>query len=163
MENTNIQEKLEIIIKQEETLVFKSLSNEDALAIGLSIIEATKKNNKAVTINILKNGQTIFHHAMDGTTPDQDSWIKKKSNVVLRHHHSSYYMRLYNEMKKRSYFEFYSASPFEYATHGGAFPITIEGSGVIGVITVSGLTQEEDHGLIVEALTNFLTIVSPNC
>lgn len=160
MENTNIQEKLDIIKRQEEKLVFKCFSNEDALEIGLSIIESTKKINKAVSIHIVKNGQTIFHHAMDGTTPDQDEWIKKKSNVVLRHHHSSYYMRLYNEMKNRSYFEFYSVSPFDYAIHGGAFPIAVEGSGVIGVITVSGLSQEEDHGLIVEAFTKFLTKTS---
>ncbi len=66
-------------------------------------------------------------------------------------------MRLYNEMKNRSYFDFYSLDPFDYALHGGAFPIAIKGSVVIGVITVSGLAQEEDHGLIVEAFTKFLT------
>ena len=160
MENINIQKKLEIIKKQEENLVFKSFSNEDALEIGLSIIEFAKKIKKSVAINIVKNGQTVFHYAMDGTSSDQDEWIKKKSNVVLRHHHSSYYMRLYNELKNRSYFEFYSVSPFDYAIHGGAFPIAIEGTGVIGVITVSGLSQEEDHELIVEAFTKFLNKTS---
>ena len=120
------------------------------------IKEAAKKVKKPIAINIQKNGQTVFHYAMDGTSPDQDEWIKKKSNVTLRHHHSSYYMRLYNEFKNRSYFEFYQVSPYEYAIHGGAFPITIERLGVIGVITVSGLTQEEDHNLIVEAITKYL-------
>jgi len=157
MENITIQQKLEKIKEQEETLLFKSFSNENALEIGLFIIESAKKFKKSVAVNIVKNGQTVFHYAMDGTSPDQDEWIKKKSNVVFRHHHSSYYMKLYNELKNRSYFEFYSVSPFEYAIHGGAFPITIEGSGVIGVITVSGLAQEEDHELIVEAITKFQT------
>ncbi|MFB7142594.1 heme-degrading domain-containing protein [Gottfriedia sp. NPDC056225] len=152
----NIQTKLEEVRKQEENLIFKSFSNKDALEIGLSIIEAAKGLEKPIAINIVKNGQTVFHYAMDHTAPDQDIWIKRKSNVVLRHHCSSYYMRLYNEMKNRSYYDFYSASPFEFATHGGAFPIKIEGSGVIGVITVSGLAQEDDHNLIVEALTKFL-------
>ena len=160
MENINIQKNLEKIKKQEEKLIFKNFSNEDALEIGLLIIEAAKKIKKPVAINILKNGQTVFHYAMDGTSPDQDEWIKRKSNVVLRHHHSSYYMRLYNEFKNRSYFEFYSVSPYEYAIHGGAFPITTEGSGVIGVITVSGLAQEEDHDMIVEAITKFLNKTS---
>jgi uncharacterized protein (UPF0303 family) len=160
MENINIQKKLEKVKNQEEKLIFKSFSNEDALEIGLFIIEAAKKIKKPVAVNIVKNSQTVFHYAMDGTSPDQDVWIKKKSNVVLRHHHSSYYMRLYNELKNRSYFEFYSVSPFEYAIHGGAFPIMIEGSGVIGVITVSGLAQEEDHDMIVGALTKFLNKTS---
>ncbi|MDP4105708.1 MAG: heme-degrading domain-containing protein [Bacillota bacterium] len=157
MEDINVQKKLDEIKKQEEKLIFKRFSNEDVLEIGLSIIKTAKNMKKSVAVNIIKNGQTVFHYAMDGTSPDQDEWIKRKSNVVLRHYHSSYYMRLYNELKNRSYFEFYSASPFDYAIHGGAFPITIEGSGVIGVITVSGLAQEEDHDMIVEAITKFIT------
>ncbi|NRD79491.1 heme-degrading domain-containing protein [Bacillus sp. BRMEA1] len=156
MDHINIQQKMEKIKKQEEHLLFKRFTNENALEIGLYIVESAKKINKPVAINILKNGQTIFHYAMDGTAPDQDEWIKRKSNVVLRHHHSSYYMRLYNELKNRSYFEFYSVSPYEFALHGGAFPINVEGTGVIGVITVSGLAQEEDHELIIEALMKFL-------
>ncbi|UPM56297.1 heme-degrading domain-containing protein [Gottfriedia acidiceleris] len=156
MVEPTIQQKLEEVRKQEEKLIFKSFSNENALEIGLLIIEASKEFDKPVAINILKNGQSVFHYAMDHTAPDQDLWIKRKSNIVLRHHCSSYYMRLYNEMKNRSYNEFYSASPYEFAAHGGAFPIKIEGSGVIGVITVSGLAQEDDHHLIVEALAKFL-------
>ncbi|WP_416826203.1 heme-degrading domain-containing protein [Ectobacillus polymachus] len=157
MEDIDIQKTLDKIKKQEEKLIFKRFSNEDALEIGLSVIEAAKNIKKSVAVNIIKNGQTVFHYAMDGTSPDQDEWIKRKSNVVLRHHHSSYYMRLYNELKNRSYFDFYSVSQFDYAIHGGAFPIAIEGSGVIGVITVSGLAQEEDHDMIVEAITKFIT------
>lgn len=155
-----LQAKLEEVKKQEKELIFKSFSNEDALHIGLSIVESTKIINKSVAVNIIKNRQTVFHYGMDGTSPDQDEWIKKKSNVVLRHHHSSYYMMLFNQLKDRSYFDFYSASPLEYAVHGGAFPITIEESGVIGVITVSGLTQEEDHALVVKAITEFLNKIS---
>lgn len=160
MENTTRQKNLEKVKMQEENLVFTHFSNEDALEIGLFIIEAAKKIKKPVAVNIVKNRQTIFHYAMDGTSPDQDAWIKKKANVVLRHHHSSYYMRLYNELKNRSYYEFYSVSPSEYAVHGGAFPIKIEGAGVIGVITVSGLAQEEDHDMIVGAITTFLNKTS---
>jgi len=40
----------------------------------------------------------------------------------------------------------------EFAAHGGSFPITIAGSGVIGSVGVSGLPQRDDHELVVEAL-----------
>ena len=42
-----------------------------------------------------------------------------------------------------------------YAAHGGAFPIAVEGAGVIGTVVVSGLPQLEDHALVVEALERF--------
>ena len=37
-------------------------------------------------------------------------------------------------------------------SHGGSFPITVDGVGCIGVVTVSGLPQRDDHELVVEAL-----------
>lgn len=42
------------------------------------------------------------------------------------------------------------------AAHGGGFPLTLEGLGCIGAITVSGLPQVEDHDLIVDALEGLL-------
>lgn len=44
----------------------------------------------------------------------------------------------------------------EYAIHGGAVPVYVEGvEGVVAVVAVSGLVQEEDHGVVVEALLKF--------
>ena len=40
----------------------------------------------------------------------------------------------------------------DYATHGGSFPLAVEGAGVVGSVTVSGLPQRSDHELVVEAL-----------
>ena len=40
----------------------------------------------------------------------------------------------------------------EFAAHGGSFPISLAGTGVIGAVTVSGLPQRDDHQLVVEAL-----------
>ena len=42
--------------------------------------------------------------------------------------------------------------PVRFAAHGGAFPVRLEAAGVVGVVTVSGLPQAEDHALVVEAI-----------
>ena len=46
--------------------------------------------------------------------------------------------------------------PGVYAAHGGSFPITVEGVGVIGAVTVSGRPQLHDHQMVVAALERFL-------
>ena len=43
-----------------------------------------------------------------------------------------------------------------HAAHGGAFPVRLPNAGVIGVVTVSGLPQADDHALVVEAIETFL-------
>lgn len=41
----------------------------------------------------------------------------------------------------------------EYAIHGGAVPVRVEGvEGIVAVVVVSGLTQAEDHQVVVESL-----------
>jgi uncharacterized protein (UPF0303 family) len=40
----------------------------------------------------------------------------------------------------------------DVASHGGSFPIVVDGVGCIGAVTVSGLPQRVDHELVVEAL-----------
>ena len=40
-----------------------------------------------------------------------------------------------------------------YAIHGGGVPVRVKGvEGVIAVVVVSGLKQEEDHMIVVEGL-----------
>ena len=51
-----------------------------------------------------------------------------------------------------SLFEKYALPMADFAAHGGAFPICVQGSGAIGSVTVSGLPQRTDHELVVEAL-----------
>lgn len=45
----------------------------------------------------------------------------------------------------------------EYAIHGGGYPIRVQGvDGVIGVVVVSGLKQEDDHQVVAETIQAFV-------
>lgn len=45
----------------------------------------------------------------------------------------------------------------EYAIHGGGWPVRVQGvEGVVAVIVVSGLKQEQDHGVIVQVVSEYL-------
>jgi uncharacterized protein (UPF0303 family) len=147
---------LQTLRKQENELQFTSFSNEYALELGLALLKGTVTKGKAVTIDITRYGQQLFHYAMEGTSMDNDEWIKRKSNVVRRFGHSSYYMGIYLKNAGQSIQEKYLLPESEYAAHGGSFPLIIRGVGVVGTITVSGMPQAEDHELVVETLRQFL-------
>jgi len=148
---------LTILREQETELQFASFSNETALEVGLALLEAARTEGKAVTIDITRSGQQLFHYAMTGTSADNDAWVKRKSRTVQRFGHSSYSMGIALKIAGQSIEQKYLLPESEYAAHGGAFPLLIRGVGVVGTITVSGLPQAEDHELVVTTLRAFLT------
>ncbi len=147
---------LETLKQEEETLQFDEFTNETAYKLGTRLVEVAAGNKKAVTIDICRNGQQLFHCALAGTNPDNDEWIKRKNRVVNRFNHSSYYMGIYCKTRETTLQEKYFLEPADYGAHGGAFPIIIKHVGVVGTVTVSGLPQEEDHRLVVSVLKEFL-------
>jgi len=149
-------ELLKKLLQQEEEIQFSSFTNEMAFTVGTALLEAAKSKDKPVTIDITRSGQQLFHYAMQGTSLDNDVWIRRKNNVVNRFGHSSFYMGISLQSKGQTIEEKYLISSSEYAAHGGAFPLIIQGVGVVGTITVSGLPQQEDHELVVTMLKQFL-------
>jgi uncharacterized protein (UPF0303 family) len=147
---------LDTLRRQEEELQFRHFDNDTALRLGMQIVEAARLGRKAITVDIVRNGHQLFHCALPGTAPDNDAWVRRKSNVVTRFGHSSYYMGIHYRARGTSFEEAAGLDPDQYAAHGGAFPVIVQGVGVIGSVAVSGLPQAEDHELLVGVLREFL-------
>jgi uncharacterized protein (UPF0303 family) len=60
------------------------------------------------------------------------------------------------KLKGTTLFERQGLPVADYAADGGSFPLAVEGAGVVGSVTVSGLPQRDDHNLVVEALCAML-------
>ena len=142
--------------QEEQELQFARFSNEDAVALGLSLYETAKEKKLPVTIDITRNGHQLFHLSMPGTSPDNDQWVARKIKLVSRVGMSSYHVNVFLRSLGMTLEERFELSHFEYAAHGGCFPVILKGTGQIGTVTISGLTQEEDHALAVSAVRAYL-------
>jgi uncharacterized protein (UPF0303 family) len=153
-----LDQDLEKIALQEKLLRFPHFDSDVAWAVGTALKAAAEKRNVSVAIEIQLNGHKLFSFAMAGTTPDNWDWIRRKRNVVLRYHRSSYAIGLKHERDRTTVHEKSGLDVKDYATHGGCFPILLNGTGVVGTITVSGLPQREDHDLVVAVLQEYLNL-----
>jgi uncharacterized protein (UPF0303 family) len=153
-----IERDIEKIALQEKRLQFKFFDSKLAWILGSKLKEAAEKRKAAVAIDIQLNGHPLFFFAMPGTTPNNIDWIRRKRNVVVRFHRSSYAIGLTYERDQTTLQAKTGADLRDYATHGGGFPVILEGTGCIGAITVSGLPQREDHMLIVSVLQDYFGI-----
>ncbi|WP_267873618.1 heme-degrading domain-containing protein [Massilia sp. Se16.2.3] len=143
---------LDDLLREEEQLRFERFSNADALDIGMRLVALAREAGKPVTIEIRRNGALLFAHATDGAPPDHAEWIRRKANLANRLGHSSYYVHTEVLARGGDIDAMPGFDARDYAAHGGAFPIVVEGSGQIGTITVSGLPGPQDHALVVCAL-----------
>ncbi|MCU1403784.1 MAG: heme-degrading protein, partial [Glaciihabitans sp.] len=92
-----------------------------------------------------------------GTTADNDDWVARKIRTVRRFEQSSFLVGRRHAAAGTDFAESTGLDLSLYAAHGGCFPIVVRDAGLVGTVTVSGLLQEDDHALVVEALTEFLS------
>jgi uncharacterized protein (UPF0303 family) len=145
-------EDLDRIALQERELVLPAFDTLIAWQLGSRIRAMATERNLPVVIDVRRFGQPLFYIALEGTTPDNVEWVRRKSNVVARFHCSSYAIGLKEKLKNVTLIESQGLPLADYATHGGSFPLAVTGAGILGSVTVSGLPQRSDHELAVEAL-----------
>jgi uncharacterized protein (UPF0303 family) len=142
---------------EEEELRFTSFTNHDAWALGTALVDAARRQQAPVAVDISRNGQQLFHAALPGTSADNDSWIRRKTAVVNRFGHSTLYVRQSFVERGTTFEEATGLDLEQYAAHGGGFPILVRDVGPVGVVVVSGLPQLEDHRMVVAALRGQLS------
>jgi uncharacterized protein (UPF0303 family) len=155
----DIERDLARLALQEERLRFERFDAGTAWDLGLALKAAADKRGVGVALDISTPSHTLFSHAMEGATPDNAEWVRRKRNVTFRFHRSSYATSLDLKRDGRTLREKEGLKDDDYMAHGGCFPIRLVGSSlVIGAITVSGLPQREDHDLLTRALAEFLGV-----
>ncbi|MCB8880199.1 heme-degrading domain-containing protein [Acidisoma cellulosilytica] len=144
------------IARQEASLTFGKFTENTAWALGSLIRHRGEAEGWPIVVDIRLFHRQLFFAALPGSAPDNVEWARRKRNVVERFHRSSYAVGREMVAKKDTLANRYGLSLAEYADHGGGFPITLQGTGVIGAIVVSGLPQRDDHMLIVDTLCEML-------
>lgn len=151
-------EKLKSALAADESrLQLRAFSNADALAVGTTLIRLARQKGKPVAVVIRRNGELVFAHAMDGCSADNAEWLDRKCRVVQRYGRSSYYMGVAYRARGTTFEAHTGLDTRQYAAKGGAFPLLLKGTGMVGVVAVSGLSEEDDHALVVQALGELVT------
>jgi uncharacterized protein (UPF0303 family) len=142
--------------RDEQRLVFTRFDNADAWQLGCLLVDLATGRDLPIAVDIRRGAQQLFHAALPGSTADNDAWIARKVRVVERYGASSYLVGRRLAAKGQKLDAAMGVDEALYAAHGGAFPVRVRDVGVVGVVTVSGLPQAEDHALVVEAVDTVL-------
>lgn len=143
---------LDSIESEEKELLLDHFEEDDAWRLGNLIVEEARGKNLPIAVDIRRPGQILFHAALPGASPDNEEWVRRKTNVVFRFHRSSFAVGVSLALAEKTLEEKSYIDSREFSPHGGSFPLVVRGAGLVACATVSGLPQEEDHALVVACL-----------
>ena len=144
-----------VLLEEEEVLKLPLLTNNDALEIGEIATTLGKQRKLPIAVEVRIGEWVVFHASLEGSKPENDWWIGKKSRAVMMKQHSTMYERVSAEELGIDWYKENKVGDDTHAIHGGALPL-ITPSGFAGILIISGLPQVEDHLFAVEVLTEFL-------
>lgn len=145
-------DKLTVLSDQDTELRFTSFAHDDALTVGQGIIDLARQRNLTISTSVWLGEQLVFQAALHGTTADNDGWMNRKAAVVRRFDKAS--LLVAEQMAAYGIDDPATArmvDPMRYAFNGGAVPIRI-GATQVGVAVASGVNDDVEHDLVVEAL-----------
>ena len=151
---SKLDQDLQRLALQEQVLQLDGFDETSAWELGTLIKRICETRGVAVTIEVRRAKETLFFYNMAGVVPNNAEWVRRKRNVVELLHRSSYAVGMSNQKDNTSLPQKTGVALNDYAEHGGSFPIRVKRVGCIGVVTVSGVPQREDHAIVVEALAS---------
>ncbi|MEU1972167.1 heme-degrading domain-containing protein [Microbacterium sp. NPDC019599] len=146
------RETLTLIEAEERELVLPRFDLEDAWRLGSAMRATALERELPIVIGITLGEARVFHTALAGSSADNDGWLERKTRVARRYGRSSYGVGQAFKANGRDFDSDGRLDTTLYAAHGGVFPITIAGVGMVGTVGVSGLPQADDHAFVVEHL-----------
>lgn len=141
---------------EEAELVLARFDLADAWDLGSRMRQAALDAALPIVIGITLGEARVFHTGLPGSSADNDGWLDRKARVARRYGRSSYGVGLSFRAAGNDFDTDARLDPTRFAAHGGVFPLTVAGVGVVGTVGVSGLPQADDHAFVVEHLRAFI-------
>lgn len=158
----DLEETIARVEEDERRLQFLTFSDEDAFTLGTQMRTLALARGHAITIDIARGEQRLFHTALPGTSAHNGKWIERKKRTVREWGCSSYAVGLRFPLLDAPYSLEMAPwmDPRSYSGSGGGFPIVVVGAGLVGTVAISGLRHDLDHDFIVDALERFLGLTA---
>jgi uncharacterized protein (UPF0303 family) len=136
-------------------LDFPSMTNDDAVALGLVAVELIREWDLSLAVDIVLAGDLVFRAKLKNTGPGNDPWLRKKAATATRFGEASFLVKMRHLEAGTPFEQRSDVDHEEFKAHGGSIPLRVGGD-VVGTNTVSGEPDAVDHEVAAEAIRRYL-------
>lgn len=142
--------------EQEERYKFDELTHKDICQLGEYLKEISLELEKPVAIEAALGDFVVYRFYPEGRGIHEEVWISGKRNTVTAFGISSKHvmLKMINKGLAQSR-SFSDLEPGKFALSGGGFPLKLKNGLLVGSICSSGLSDDEDHMVLIKALDRY--------
>ena len=130
---------------------FTAMDHEAAVALGEDLVRRSRVKGWPMAVSVKLGDHEVFHVALPGATPINDNWIRRKRNLIELTGEPTFLVGQRLAAKGKTLDDL-NLDEVDFAPAGGGFPLIVNDV-VVGSVIVSGVPQQDDHALVVEALS----------
>ena len=154
--NQTDADRLAELSEQESRFVFDSFDHAAAWRLGVLMVERALRDELPIIIDIRRPGVVLFRSALAGVTAENEVWLERKARTALRFEASTALVAARFAAQDIDVWTAPWFDPTQFAPTGGSVPVRVRRTGVVGAVTASGLTSDEDHEFVIDALDAYL-------
>ncbi|MNJ43668.1 hypothetical protein D3C77_386850 [compost metagenome] len=149
---------LQMCKKHEAQYRFDEITQQDICQLGEYLREISLKLDRPVAIEAALGNFVVFRFYPEGRGIHEETWIAAKRNTVMAFGLSSKHvmLKMLNKGLTLSH-SFTALDPGKFALSGGGFPLKLKNGLLVGSICVSGLSDDEDHMILIQALDRYFS------
>lgn len=144
------------LLEEEGRLLLPALDEGAGVSLGRLMLDRALAELLGATIEVHVRGRLVFRAALPGTSAENDRYLAGKRRWVEGSGHASMLGSLAHRREHPELGTGHGTRTPDTGPFGGGVPLrTVDGE-LAGIAIVSGLTEEEDHELVVWALQRLI-------
>lgn len=140
------------LIAQEDDARFQRFDTETAIQLGRRLLERADRYRLPIAFEIYVGDRLAFRAALPGSNAENDRYLASKLAIARESGHPTLFT-------SREYRDRLAADPSlrderraSYGPYGGCVPLRRADGSVAGHATVSGLSEQDDHAMVLWAI-----------
>lgn len=134
---------------------FPSMTNDDAVALGLVAIGVIREWDLSLAVDIVLDGDLVFRAKLKSTGAGNDPWLAGKAAVANHYGEPSLLVKARHLAAGTSFEDEPGIDHETMKAHGGSIPLRVDGA-IVGTLTMSGEPDGTDHEAAVESIDRYL-------
>ncbi len=140
------------LLAQEDDARLPRFDAEKAIQLGRRVLERGDRKRLPIAVEVFVGERLIFRAALPGSNAENDRYLASKLTLARETGHPT----LFTSRQYRDALAADSSRRDErrasYGPYGGCIPLRAVDGSVLGHATVSGLTEQDDHAMVLWAI-----------